>query len=111
MKRRFNVPINDKSSVTSFDLEKDLDLIINLGFDFKKGTYFEYLGFMEKISLEENALTKRMSYRVYKKVNPSKNGKKEERERHMSMLGLRNKYFIRKEKDNELGEFEKITGK
>jgi len=90
-----NTDLND---LKTFDYWKDMDLLIAYGFDFENGTWFEFLGFLEKIMNEKNALTKRMDYRSYKKPSNSKNAQKQQEEAmHSFNTNMKNKYSISKD--------------
>jgi hypothetical protein len=72
-----------------------MDLLIAYGFDFEKGTWFEFLGYLEKLLNEDNALSKRIGYRTYKKPSSGKSAaKQQENEQHSHYNSLKSKYRL-----------------
>lgn len=94
-KDRWKNTSDSESSLKVFDYFKDMDLILNMGFNFKTGTWFEFIGFMEKIFNEENALSKRVQTRSYKKPSKGKSAmQKYENEEHSQKSKSKIRYSL-----------------
>ncbi len=105
---RFNY-IQSNSSDKSIDYFVDMDLFLAYGFDFEVGSWFEFLGFIEKISTEDTAFRKRIEHRTYKKPKDYKDNKQYERDLHSMNMKYKQRYSLEKiTKDVEF-DLSKIT--
>jgi hypothetical protein len=105
---RFNY-IHNETVDKSVDYFVDMDLFLTYGFDFEIGSWFEFLGFIEKISTEDTAFRKRIEHRAYKKPKDYKDNKQYERDLHNMNMKYKKRYSLEKIDEDVEFDLSKIT--
>jgi hypothetical protein len=101
---RWNKVGTNTNGVKTFDYFKDFDLLLAYGFDFENGTWFEFVGYLEKLMYEDNALSKRISYRGISMedfANDKNSAKRQMEKQKKSYLTLKQKFKIKLNKQEQ----------